>query len=271
MYQGASEGTQQSLAAPKTPSHSMALALNGILLLLTLIVVIAGGGLLYYIGIARPADLHVQATVVAHNVQTAQMQTATAGSPQYLYNQITSKKPVLNDSFEHETNAWENNNEGSNICTISDNAYHIRTNPRDKISYCFNHESSYDNFLFQVTMTINHADTGGIIFRSKENYKTCYMLTLYSNGIYALVMAMNGVVGKILIFDRNPAIHTGMPQTNLIAVMAQGNKFDVFINRQFVGSAEDNTFSTGDLALIATSTLAGTGDVSFHNAQLWKL
>jgi hypothetical protein len=52
--------------------------------------------------------------------------------------------------------------------------------------------------------------------------------------------------------------------------MAQGNVISLFVNKQFIASISDTTYSSGGIGLIAEDQGNPT-DVAFNDAQVWKL
>lgn len=49
------------------------------------------------------------------------------------------------------------------------------------------------------------------------------------------------------------AIKQGINQSNVIAVVANGSSFDLYVNGQKIDSASDGTYSQGFIGLIAAS------------------
>jgi len=70
--------------------------------------------------------------------------------------------------------------------------------------------------------------------------------------------------------DTTSTIKTGLGQLNTLTVIAKGSTIYFYINKQYVGSATDNTYSSGMLGVFAADDTANT-DVSFSNAQVWAL
>ena len=66
------------------------------------------------------------------------------------------------------------------------------------------------------------------------------------------------------------SIHTGLNQSNLIAVVAQGNTITLFANNQRLATVSGNTLNSGQIAFIASSVGSPT-EVEYSNAKLWAL
>lgn len=61
---------------------------------------------------------------------------------------------------------------------------------------------------------------------------------------------------------------TGTP--NIIAVVANRNSFDLYVNRQKIATASDITFSHGFLGFLAENQGNST-DVIYSNAKVWTI
>ena len=65
------------------------------------------------------------------------------------------------------------------------------------------------------------------------------------------------------------AWRTGLNQSNLLAIAANGDTISVYVNGQFVASVQDKTYSNGQIGIYA---YGDTGcDVAVSNVRVWKL
>jgi len=64
-------------------------------------------------------------------------------------------------------------------------------------------------------------------------------------------------------------IHTGLGQSNIIAVVANGDELDLYVNQQKVASAKDNSFYHGRITVYAFGSRPNSCDVVYHNAKVW--
>ncbi len=60
------------------------------------------------------------------------------------------------------------------------------------------------------------------------------------------------------------------PVQNVIAIVANGNMIQLFVNNTLVDSITDTAFSQGQIGLIADSYNSPT-EVAFANAKVWTL
>ena len=66
------------------------------------------------------------------------------------------------------------------------------------------------------------------------------------------------------------AIHTGIDQANIIAVVAKGSTLQFFVNQQLVTSVNDNTYTNGQIGVVAYDQ-GSPAQVVYSNAKLWTL
>ncbi len=250
-------------------------------LLVALVLIIAGSLGLFYLGrIVYP--VHNATTVAqAHLTQTSQAidrfatatvivqdnATATAFAPTVTAATTASQNPypphlgtlALNDPLSDNTKGYgwyENTN-----CVFTEGSYHAS-------GYCAAASTNYSNFTFQVQMTIIQGSYGGIMFRidnAKSNY---YYFRLGRYGSYVFYSYVNRVTrttsGSTSFFHRD------LNQTNLIAVVARGNKLDLYVNLQYIMSVNDSNLTHGEIAVVADNVIDAT-EVVFSNAKVWRL
>ncbi len=113
-------------------------------------------------------------------------------------------------------------------------------------------------------MTIVKGDAGGIIFRWNSNFQH-YMFLINQDGSYELRVDFTIIQG-----GSNSAIKVGLNQSNLIAIVALGNAFDLFVNKHYITSVDDSALSAGGIGTVAHAISKPT-EVEFRNAMVWIL
>ncbi len=276
-----------------------------LILIVALLLIFSGVGLIYYSAVARPEQLHAQATATAQTIltndaratnvantqatgtavaysnatataqaqATAQVQ-ATATALQAIYTQATQGTPALSSSLAaQDNNNWDvNDTTDGGGCGFNAGTYHSTLFSKNFYFPCFARASNFSNFAFQAQMTINQGDEGGLVFRSNSDSDLAqyYLFSITQMGSYRLVVSKDGTNNTTLTEDASTAIKTGVGQLNTLAVVAKGSTLYLYINKQYVGSASDSTYSSGMLGVFA-SDASTTTDVSFSNAKVWAL
>jgi eukaryotic-like serine/threonine-protein kinase len=71
----------------------------------------------------------------------------------------------------------------------------------------------------------------------------------------------------------NSVINKGLNQSNLVAVVANGDQITIYVNGQIIDSVHDKTFSQGQIGVLsfASNTNGATNDVIASNARVWAL
>ncbi len=120
-------------------------------------------------------------------------------------------------------------------------------------------------------MTIIKGDAGGLIFRLNlgSSSANSYLFLIDRLGGYRLVAIQNNNNVKQLANGLSSAINMGLSQSNLLTVIARGSNFYLYVNKQYITSVGDNTFSTGVIGVFAAG--ANATDAVFSNAQVWRL
>lgn len=203
------------------------------------------------------------ATATAQANATATVQTPFTANEPNPYPPYTGKiflrDPLQNDSQHY----WIETADGT--CAFISGAYHIKGN-----TGCLgNLRTNLGNLVFQVEMTIikqytsSYRAGGGIAIRSNTP-KFEEDVLLFLDGSYVIDdYYMDPIPGSV---GKSSAFKTGLNQSNIIALVANGKKIDLYVNKQFVTRViVDITHAqSGCLTLYGQG-----GEVMFRNAMVW--
>jgi len=208
-----------------------------------------------------PATAQVPLTVTA---------TSTVENPYTHSGTLFFSDPLRDNSLG---NGWDEASSQYGSCAFTGGAYHVSTPSTNGGVHCAARQD-FSNFTFEVQMTIIKGDSGGVDFRLDSEQNTRYVFYVEQNGTYELVRA-KGVTNPTILFNItfSSAIHQGLGQTNVIAVVAQGSQFTLYVNRTLVARATDNTYTHGQIALLAAARVTNgqPTEVVYTNAKLWTL
>jgi len=182
---------------------------------------------------------------------------------------ITASTPIYDDPLsnsEHES--WEE----KDGCEFKDAAYHVRS-PWSYPSYrslCTG--LSLDDpgaAAFQVRMTINSGDGGGIALGADGQPQCLYYVA--PTGRYELDSTDDPVAPSIdpIQFGFSPAVRTGLGKENTLAVVAQNNTTSLYVNDVLVLST-DRCGSGRRLIGLSSIAAAAPADVEFTHARAWQ-
>lgn len=270
---------------------------------LAVLLVLSGIGLVYYSAVFRPAQLHAEATGTAQTQQTqAANATATANAQttgtavavanatatanaqatavvvatqtalQNIYNTATGGTPALSDSLANNSSSnWDvNQAQGGGGCGFSGGAYHASLNNKGYYFPCMANNTNFSNFAYQVQMNIVSGSAGGVIFRGNNNSSKFYVLTVDTGGNYLLFTTSSTSQSSTLLSGTAPSFKQNNGQTNLLTVIARGTSIYIYINKQYVGSVTDSTYSSGQIGVVVDAH-NGSTNVAFSNARVWRL
>jgi hypothetical protein len=156
-------------------------------------------------------------------------------------------------------------------CRFIGGAYHDIAPDIHFSDYCLAGTTDFSNFAFEVQMQIIKGDAGGILFRVENtNPNQYYALYVGQDGTYFLNRA-NGADYPTLTNGTSAAINQGLNQTNVIAVVAQGNTITLYVNHHQIADVTDSNYSHGQIGFLASPQANGghQTEVVFSNARVW--
>ncbi|GCE47216.1 uncharacterized protein DUF1080 [Thermosporothrix hazakensis] len=225
------------------------------------------------------ANAQVTGTSVAqaHATSTAQAQAtanavATQTTLQSLYTQATGGKPVLSSPLAANDSAnWNvgKTNDGGG-CNFSDGQYHSTLNKEKYFLTCYAQKTDYANFAIEVEMTIVKGDAGGLVLRGDAKGGNAYLFSFKSDGTYAVHVEKNSSFKGSILTNHTDMMRTGSGETNTITVIAQGDTMYLYINKRYVDSVVDSTYSSGQVGVFCDAESQPT-DVAFKNFKVWNL
>lgn len=203
----------------------------------------------------------------------ANQQAATAQHNAYLSTLTGNGTLVFTDPLKQENGSqWTASSDDVGICQFADGAYNVKQQSSAPKA-CNTRDDTYSNFAFEVQLTITQGGCGGIAFRDDvppPDYGAFYQFRICQNGRYDIAgYASYGAVMQ-LPYGTSPAIHLGLGQPNTIGVRANGSSMTFYVNEQFLAQAQDSTYTSGHIGLIAYP-YNGVASVSYSNARFWTL
>jgi len=263
-----------------------------LLLSLAILFMLFGVSLILYAGVLRPTQLRAAATATVQGIQaasahaatttaqvgaagtattTAQVQ-ATATALQALYIRSTSGFPVLDDALNQQSAAnWDiYNAQGGGGCAFRGGALHASVVQSQFYVPCFAHATDFSNFAFEAQVELQKGDQAGLVFRANDATSQFYIFSISKAGMYSLIVSKDDRHSTPLIDDTSQAIKTGSGQINMLTIIAQGAIIDLYINKQFVNSVHDNSYTSGEIGVFAGNT-GDITDAAFNRVRVWNL
>jgi serine/threonine protein kinase len=156
-------------------------------------------------------------------------------------------------------------------CQFVNGVYQISQSLTSKYFVC-DESKQYSNFTFEVKMTINQGDCGGLVIRGNSDSSNLYLFRVCQDSYcyFFKYESHSGSDTAALASGNSSAINQGTGQANTIAVVAKGSHFDLYVNGQKIGSVSDSVYSQGYIGLIADAPNNAT-TVTYQDARLWTL
>jgi hypothetical protein len=165
---------------------------------------------------------------------------------------------------------WDNytNDSLGLTCQFSNGAYHVS---ESKIGYVYTcpDQAQFNNFAFEVQMTILHGDCGGIIFRIDTTRNKYYLFVVCATGYYGLEAGLDNTHFKTLVNKFSPAITSGYNQLNTIAVVANGSTLNLYVDHTKIDSVSNNTSNGAGFIGLAADAASYPTEVAYSNAKVW--
>ncbi len=178
---------------------------------------------------------------------------------------------VVYDSLS-QPNIWSESNPSANgTCHFFHGAFHIYSSEPNTFYPC-NTTLPFNNMAFAVQMTIVKGDCGGMLLRYNSSTNQGYYLAVCQNRSYQFVKYVDftGKTAHTLVSGSSSAIHGGWGQSNLIAVVARGSMFDLYVNGRKINSARDDSYTEGVISLFADDVSNAT-EVVYSTARVWTV
>jgi hypothetical protein len=273
--------SNKSLEEPISP-----LPKGKVVALIILVLLVVGATSLVYTTIVATSNARIQAdatatadadgTAIAETNVTATanvIATTTAEDiaanpyPSYLLGKGTF---ALHDPLS-------NNNRGydwglSPNCAFTGNAYHV-SQQANALLTCTANSTHFGNLAFEVNMVITQGDCGGIVFRSQGNYRY-YLFVICQNSYFKLIRYSGSVNNNAQILTSDYLypyyINSGIGQSNLLAIVANGARITLYVNKHRVTYSNDDAYTDGQIGFVAYALNHST-DVAFSNAKVWTL
>jgi hypothetical protein len=220
-----------------------------------------------------------QATRVALLQATATAYASTNPYPTYPVPKLNDPLTGNGDADWYVGDIGKQNEPATGSCNFTADAYHAMEKYKrtpDGGTYfasCTANATNFSNFVYQVQMTILKGDCGGLLFRNEGSDKIdhFYYFTVCQDGSYELSRYREEKqpdYSLSLTAGNSSAIKQGLKQSNQIAVAVHNDTFDLYVNKQHIGSARNSEFSKGHIGVIAVPQKTDT-EVAYNNAQVW--
>jgi hypothetical protein len=211
-------------------------------------------------------------------------QTTKRATPAAISTPNPSKNPyllgtgtlVMNDPMQDNSKGygWAQFRTNLTACQFTAGAYEIDA-PIHIYQSCYPGSSpQLSNFTFEAQMKFVKGDCGAILFRADHINHNFYDFEVCQDGRYEVDVHTGKAsppFKRLVPLQSSSVIHSGPGQNNVLAVVAIGNTFNLYVNHQNIASVTDSSYSQGQIGLYASGYYGDPTEVLFSNAKVWTL
>jgi hypothetical protein len=245
---------------PSTPSRKVPMKLFIALIAASAVI---GAALIKTYRISPPSP----PTPLPTSVITAPLSPGQA-QQQYL-NIVNTQSPTLTDSLTvQNSNAWDalSSSNSSSGCEFKGGGYHSFMSKPNVVECLAKGSSLGNNFVYQVRITTQQGDGGGIIFGSSASNGSIKYRFYVNTASYCDVFSPTG--GRLFSDSKCPISSS----STLVAAMVISNTIYLFINKKYVGyfHTTDGGPLSGQFGVFGEEVNTPT-DVFFDQLSVWQM
>ncbi len=179
---------------------------------------------------------------------------------------------LFQDDFSDSNSGWEVGDYDDGDVGYKDGVYFVTSVNLETLMWGVAGRS-FDNVIIevdaiQVAAGSTNDNAYGVACR-EQGSGDGYYLRISGDGYYSIAKAANGEFTALVEWAESSAIKQGNA-TNHIRAVCNGTTLELFVNGQSAGSVQDSTFTSGDIALTATTYEDGETEVHFDNLMVLK-
>ncbi len=178
---------------------------------------------------------------------------------------------VLNDSLMQNNYDWDTGTNKNNAsCQFTSQGLEV-TQPKQGFFHgCIAKSTRFNNFVYEVQVNMISGDYAGIIFCANKTQGTYYFFYIKPDGSYVLQIYSGDQPQSTLTSNSSSAITTGLPATNVLAVVVQNGSISLYVNQTQIASVSDGTYTSGQIGVFSGND-QNSADAVFSNARVWQL
>lgn len=179
---------------------------------------------------------------------------------------------IFSDDFADESTGWEQGEYETGTVGYESGAYSVVSFGDGDTMWGVSNRTFADVVIEveaeQVRAPTNDNNDYGVMCRVQEN-NDGYFLLISGDGFYAILLRADGQFTQLVDWTLTDRFNLGNA-TNRITAECNGSSLSLTVNGNLLAATEDSTFSTGDIALTATSYEAQETEVQFDNLRVTK-
>ncbi len=179
----------------------------------------------------------------------------------------SSSQIIYQDNFDDQSSGWEIGSYDHGEVGYQGGKYIVTSDGDGATMWGIGNQSFGDADIqvetSQVQAPGNNNNDYGIMCRAQDNGDGYYLL-ISGDGNYSILLGNGDSYEPLVDWQESSVIHTGNA-SNLLRAVCSGSNLDLYVNGQHLASAQDDTFSSGEIALTATSYETDGTEIHFDN------
>ena len=179
---------------------------------------------------------------------------------------------LLEDDFSDPDSGWEEGDYEGGSVGYKDGVYFVRSESSGDVMWGVASQHFTDIVIdvdaTQVLAPSNDDNSYGVKCREQPDGDG-YGLVISGDGYYSIQIVVDGDWDPLVDWTTSDVIRQGNA-TNHIRAVCDGSTLTLFVNGQRLALIEDSTFTSGDIALTATTFEVESTEVHFDNLVVRK-
>jgi len=177
------------------------------------------------------------------------------------------KKCCFSDNFSQDTGDWDVYSDANGEVFYEGGWLHVinyTTAPEDTETMLVGY---FDDFILEVdTKLVDGTDNNwhGVICRF-QNLGDYYVFNISADGYYYISRFIDYEQTALAGPTYSSHINTGWDVVNTMHIECVGSSFSFSVNGHLLATVTDNSFSDGDIGLLATSWEGSLSEIAFDN------
>ncbi|HIE39242.1 MAG TPA: hypothetical protein EYH30_04900 [Anaerolineales bacterium] len=175
--------------------------------------------------------------------------------------------PLLQDDFSDPGSGWEIGDYSGGSVGYAEGAYFVTATEAGSLMWGLAYRDFSDLVIevdaIQVSAPPNDNNSYGVMCRVQAD-DDGYLLRISGDGYYAIHRIVGGEFEPLVDWTTSDAIRQGNA-TNHLRVVCDGTHLALVVNGRLLAEVEDATYTSGDIALTATTFEEEPTEVRFDN------
>ncbi|HEX6484365.1 MAG TPA: protein kinase [Ktedonobacteraceae bacterium] len=178
---------------------------------------------------------------------------------------------ALNDPLTTNNHNWDTGTNNHNAsCLFTGHGLDVTQPTQQFFHGCIAKNTHFSNFVYEVQVNMISGDYAGIIFCANKAQGTYYFFYIRPGGQYQLEIYSGDQSQGTLASGSSSAIITGLPSSNLLAVVVQNGNIRLYVNQTNIANVNDASYSGGQIGVFIGND-TNSAEAIFSNARVWQL